>query len=137
MKRSRTGLSTLVWFGLLVGSLAAQTAKAPSVKEIMTKVNKPGGSYFTIAKELKQDDPRWDELNSQAKEMTQLVSQLSQNAPPKGEKPSWEKLTRAYADKAAALEQAIAKKDQKAAVAAANLLGVPASCKSCHAAHRK
>jgi hypothetical protein len=135
MKRSTTMLALVAL--MLAGPTGAQTAKAPTVKEIMARVNKPGGSFFQIARELKQDEPGWNELQSQAKELAQLAALLGKSPPPRGEKASWEKLAKTYADNAVAVQQAIDNRDRKAALAAVAVLGDAASCKACHAAHRK
>ena len=55
--------------------------------------------------------------------------------PPKGDKDSWQKLTRAYADNTKALAAAAAGMDKDAAKAASEKIGK--SCDACHMAHRK
>src|SRR5262249_11024789 len=58
MQRTTRGL-LLAAAALLAGSALAQD-KAPTIKEIMSKLNKPGGLYPSISKELKADDTDWD-----------------------------------------------------------------------------
>ena len=82
---------------------------------------------------LKRDG---DEVQAGARALHKLVAALARNAPPKGEKASWDQLTKAYADNAKKLEDAALKKDLKAARAAAAAMG-DASCTACHKAHRK
>ena|ERR1700722_10478170 len=135
MKRTLFGLLALAVLIVAVPTWA-QATKVPDVKEIMSQTNKPGGHYFQIAKELKQDDPIWADLTTHAKELTRLGAALCQNAPPKGDKVSWDRMTKSYADNAKALEQAIEKKDKKTALTAFAALGGNA-CSECHKAHRK
>jgi cytochrome c556 len=107
----------------------------PDIKEIMSKANKPGGFYFALVRDLKDDEPPWDDVQAGAKALNKLAAVLGKNTPPKGDKTSWDQLTKAYADNAKALEAAALKKDKKAAQTAATALGE--SCNACHKAHRK
>jgi cytochrome c556 len=133
--RHTTGGLTLAAVAILAGPALAQD-KAPTIKEIMARLNKPGGIYPSISKELKADDTDWDEVHDQAKTFAKLAAELGKNTPPVGAADSWAKLTKEYADNARALEEAAGKKDRTAANAARARLG-DASCKSCHTAHRK
>jgi cytochrome c556 len=111
------------------------TADGPTVKEIMGKANKPTGIYFNLGLDLKDDSPSWADIQQEAKDLSKLATALRQATPPRGEKESWDKLTKAYADNARSLEQATAKMDQKAAQAAHARMGGDA-CMTCHKAHR-
>jgi cytochrome c556 len=114
----------------------AQGEKPSEVKEIMVKANKTGtGLYSIVVQELRQDDTNWDEVKKDAKEIARLGAMLSKLDPPKGEKDSWQKLTKAYAENAKALDTAAAKMDKDATKAASAKLGE--SCDVCHKAHRK
>jgi cytochrome c556 len=114
----------------------AQGDKPSEVKEIMVKVNKTGtGLYSVVVQELRQDDTNWDEVKKDAKEIARLGAMLGKLDPPKGDKDSWQKLTKAYAENTKALDTAAAKMDKDAAKAAAAKLGE--SCDACHKAHRK
>jgi len=135
MKRIATGALALL-AALLTQHTPAQTDKVPDIKEIMAKANKPGGHYFALRRDLKDESPPWDEVQASAKALSKLAAALGKNTPPKGDKASWEALTRAYADNAKKLEDAAARKDKKAAEAAALAMG-DASCTACHKAHRK
>jgi cytochrome c556 len=116
--------------------LPAQADKPSEVKQVMVKVNKTGtGLYPTIVQELRQDDTNWDEVKKDAKEIARLTATLGKLDPPKGEKDSWQKLTKAYAENTKALDAAAAKMDKEATKAAAAKLGE--SCDTCHKAHRK
>jgi len=134
---NRAAIAPLVLFSLvlLLPLVPAQGDKPPEVKEIMGKVNKPTGLYFNVAKELKESDPMWDDIKADAKEIARLGAVLGKNDPPKGDKDSWQKLTKAYADNTKALEAAVAKMDKEAAKAASDKIGK--SCEVCHKAHKK
>jgi hypothetical protein len=91
--------------------------------------------YFNVVKELKESDPMWDDVKKDTKEIARLGALLGKNDPPKGEKDSWQKLTKAYAENTKALEAAAGKMDKDAAKAAAEKIGK--SCDACHMAHKK
>jgi cytochrome c556 len=123
---------------LALGSppIPAQDDKPSEVKQIMVKVNKTGtGLFSVVAQELRQDDPNWDEVKKDTKEIARLGAMLGKYDPPRGEKDSWQKLTKAYADNTKALEAASAKMDKDAANAVRAKLSE--SCDVCHKAHRK
>src|SRR5260370_10984637 len=105
------------------------SSKSLTVKEIMGKLNKGTNCIMqTLRKELKSDEPNWDEVQQQASKCAELAEALGKNNPPVGEKKSWEKLTKAYVEHAKALEEASKIKDKTAAKAAhAKLAG---SCKA-------
>jgi len=130
----------LIGFGLLtalavVGAADAQNEKAPSIKDIMTKLNKgPKSLCPVLGTALKADPPKWDDIQKETKEFATLAEALVKNDPPKGEKASWEKLCKEYAITAKDMDEAAQKKDQKAAAAAQGKLAK--SCMSCHDAHR-
>ena len=123
-------LAALAW-----GLAAAGTADPPTVKEIMGRANKPTGIYFNLGQDLKDENPSWPDIQQEAKELAGLAAALRRAAPPKGDKDSWDRLTRTYADNAWALEKAAAKQDQAAARAAHARMGGDA-CMTCHKAHR-
>jgi cytochrome c556 len=109
--------------------------KTPTIKEIMNKLNK--GTDCTmqfLRKELRTEEPNWDAVQEQTRKFAELAEALGKKDPPRGEKDSWEKLTKAYAEHAKALDEAAKSKDKTAAKAAhAKLAG---SCKACHDAHK-
>src|SRR2546430_2411326 len=107
MKRATVLLAALA-LSLAAASVEAQGDKTPEVKDIMGKLNKPTELYFSIGKELRESDPMWAVVQPQAKEWAKLAAALGKSAPPKGDKASWETLTKAYAANAAALEKAAA-----------------------------
>jgi cytochrome c556 len=113
----------------------AGTADAPTVKEIMKKANSPTGVYANLGQDLKDDSPTWADIQQEAKDLAGLASQLRQATPPRGDKDSWSRLTKAYADSAKSLQEATAKMDQDAARTAWSKMGGD-TCKSCHKVHR-
>jgi hypothetical protein len=135
MKRAILLLMALA-LSLAAGAVEAQGDKPPPIKEIMGKLNKPTGLYYSIGAELKSDAPDWAEIQPQSKEVAQLAAALGKNKPPKGDEKDWAKLTKDYAANAAALQKAIAAKDKTAAKAAFDKMGGKL-CMTCHEAHKK
>jgi cytochrome c556 len=128
-------LLILLLAGVVVGLGGAEPGKAPDIKQIMQRANKPTGIYFNLKKDLEDEEPSWTEMRTEAHDLAQLAAALGKQTPPKGDKASWMKLSRAYADNAQGLYQAVAKKDKKAARAALTRMGGD-TCKTCHKAHR-
>lgn len=124
-----------VSFVALVVSSATLADEMLTTKQIMGKLNKgPKSLMATIGKELKKADPDWDDVQKRTKEFAELAAAMTKNQPSRGEKESWEKLSKAYCVCAKALDEAVQNKDLKAAKAAHAKLG--GSCKACHDAHR-
>ena len=124
------GVATLV-----INPLSAQGDKVPTPKEIMGKLNKgPNALHAMLGKALKSDEPAWDDIQKETKEYSELAAGLGKNDPPKGDKDSWAKLTKTYAENAKALADGAEKKDKAAMTTAHGKIGK--SCKSCHDAHR-
>ena len=136
MMRNRFLVAILPTAALLALAPAhAGNRETPSVKEIMGKANKPTGIYFNLGQDLKDDNPAWPDIQQEAKELARLADALHQAAPPRGDKDSWDKLTKAYANNAKALVQAASKMDQTAAHQAHAKMGGNA-CMTCHKPHR-
>ena len=127
--------------GLLLGGmvwtarLGAQGEKGPDIKEIMGRLNKPTGIYFSMTRELKEQAPDWAEVQMNARLLGQLAGQLTRTTPPRGDRASWDRQIKAYIANAQAAETAIRKMDKAAAQAALARMGEPA-CTTCHKAHR-
>jgi hypothetical protein len=115
--------------------VSAQGDKPSEIKEVMAKLNKPSGIYFSLVGEMKEPQPDWDEARMQARLLAQLSGTLAKGTPPKGDKASWDKMVKAYIESAQAAESAVKKKDKAAALAALVKMGEP-TCKKCHQAHR-
>ncbi len=139
MKRLAHASACLALLALMCLALApagAQDEKVPDIKAIMGKLNKgPRAMTATLRKDLADDEPDWNKVQKDAKEFARLAKMMSKNEPPKGEKESWEKLTKQYAEYAKALSEAADKKDKAAAKAAHGKLST--ACKSCHSQHKQ
>jgi cytochrome c556 len=121
---------------LIARTLFARDDKPSEIKEVMVKVNKTGtGLYPAVVTELRADDPNWDQVKKDTKEIARLAATIGKYDPPKGDKESWQKLTKAYTENTKALEAAAGKMDKDAAKAVSEKLG--SSCDTCHKAHRK
>ena len=115
--------------------LSAEDDEEPSIKAIMTKAHKGGNSLLAmLGKDLKAADPNWDDIHKKTKELVKLGTSLGKNVPPKGDKESWEKLTKSYLDTAKQLDAAVAAKENSKAVTAHSKL--TKTCMACHKAHK-
>jgi cytochrome c556 len=109
---------------------------SPTIKEIMGKLHK--GANAPLAKlktALKADTPDWKEVQDLSKDFVILGAGLAKNEPPQGDKSAFVQLADAYYQNAKALDDAASSEDKAKAQAALNKIG--ASCKACHAAHKK
>jgi hypothetical protein len=135
LSRVVTTLALLTGMALLLSTSKADEEKTPTIKEIMIKAHKGGKSLIqTVGKELKADEPNWTDLQKKTKELVKLGTALGKNEPPKGEKASWEKLTKEYVKNAKALDEAAKKQDKTAALASQKKL--TSACASCHKLHK-
>lgn len=132
MKRTACVASVLA---VLIMAARADDSE-PSIKEIMGKLHK--GANAPLAKlkvALKADTPDWKEVQDLSKDFVVLGAGLAKNAPPKGDKSSFEKLANKYYQNARTLDEAARTEDKTKAQAALNKIGT--SCKECHSAHKK
>lgn len=119
------------------GGTDAQAGKVPTVKEVMAKVNKgPNSLCPTLGKAIKADTPNWEEIQKETKAFLTFAEALTRNDPPRGDRASWDKLTKAYLQNVKELDDAVQKKDKAAATAAHGKVAHSASCNNCHKAHR-
>jgi cytochrome c556 len=129
-----------VAFMLLAAGLAARSAGAsddetPTIKKIMETLHKGKNAPLSTAKAaLKSDSPDWSNLKESTKLIASYGAALPKNDPPRGGKGAYEKLAKAYAANAEALDKAVDKEDLKTARAAVGKLST--SCKTCHQSHR-
>ena len=117
--------------------MSAADDKVADVSTIMKKNNggkKSNGKLIDAA--LKSGDVKWDEVAKLAKDYNKYAADLPKNTPDKGDKASWDKLSKAYADEAKKLDEAAGKKDLDATKAAIATLIKPATCKACHDVHK-
>ena len=138
MKLSTWGvLAAALFLGAAALSRCVRAEKdaAPSLSEIMRKLNGGTNSMTrNLELDLKEDDPDWEAIQESTAEYAKLVAGLQKGTPRKGDKASWEKLAKGYADNAQALDAAARKKDKK--TASAVLVRIKNSCNACHQAHR-
>ena len=135
MKMWFTRAAALAAAVTLVTVLGAGAADNPDIETIMKKVNaKKGGLHAALMSDLKAGTVDWDAASKKSKEYYDLVSSLGKNDPPKGDKKSWEKLTKDYTDNAKTLADSCEKKDKSGATGA--LGKISNSCMTCHRAHR-
>ena len=137
MKRWLIAMVALVSLASWLAIADAQDAKPPTVKEIMKKANFRDGSLCPLlGRALKVDEPNWDEVQREAHLFATLVSALGQNDPPRGDKASWQQLTKTYGAAAKELDDAAQRKDRASALAAHAKVANPATCNGCHKVHR-
>jgi hypothetical protein len=106
------------------------------VGQIMFQIGRgPRALTGSLDKALKSDKPDWDSIQTFAKELKKLTSDLTKLDPPRGSKESWQQLTVAFSDAAGALDEAAQAKDLEAARKADDLLN--GSCMKCHNEHKK
>jgi hypothetical protein len=129
------GLVLLTGAALAVNASWAEDDKDVSIKAIMAKAHKGGDALLSkLDKAVKSDAADWDVIQKQSKELVDLGTALGKATPPKGEKASWEKLTKSYVDTAKDLDEAAKKKDKT--TAGADLKKLRGSCSGCHKAHK-
>jgi cytochrome c556 len=132
--------TTALVLGLLAvmtdaGVVAGDDQPTPSSSDIMKKSHGKGGLRASLQKGLKANPVDWDKTQKDAKEYADLAAALGKNAPPKGEKASWDKLTKAFADTVKEVSTAADKKDAAATQSALGKINQQ-TCQSCHTAHR-
>jgi cytochrome c556 len=110
-------------------------AADPTIKEIMTKAHKgPKSLLGDMNAELKEDEPDWNDIQKDSKELVELGIALGKNKPPMGEQSSWDRLTKNYQANTKSLETAAQGKDKATTKSALSKL--QGSCKECHMNHR-
>jgi hypothetical protein len=121
--------------GLAARSAGASDDETPTIEKIMETLHQGKNSPLNKAKAaLKSGTPNWSKLKEATKLIATYGAALPKNDPPQGEKASYEKLAKAYAKNAKALDKATDEEDLKAARAAVKSLA--GSCAACHKAHR-
>jgi hypothetical protein len=118
------------------GGAAAGAGGVPSIPDIMEQVNKrKSGLHGEVGEALQAETVDWAAIEPKTKNYAALADFLGKNDPPKGDKASWESLTKSYAADAQALHAAAEKKDKDAALTAHQKLND--SCMGCHRSHRE
>ncbi len=112
-----------------------QKDDAPTIRDIMGKLNRgPNSLTPSLAKDLRDAEPDWELIQESTAEYVELTRGLGKHTPPKGDKASWQRLAKAYADDARALDAAAKKKDKRGT--AAVLDRINKACAACHKVHR-
>jgi cytochrome c556 len=120
----------------LLGLFTLAAAAEPTIKEVMKRAHMGSTSLLPeIGRDLKANAPDWADVAKHVKELENLGNSLAKNTPPKGDRASWDRFTRAYLTDVKSLDDATQKKDRSAAQTALNKLN--GSCKACHTEHQK
>ena len=114
--------------------MSAADDKIADIETIMKKNNGKKGNQKMVGEALKAKEVKWEDVAKLTKDYSKLAADLPKNKVDKGDKASWDKLSKSYADEAKKLDDAAGKKDLDAAKAAHAVLGK--SCKACHDAHK-
>jgi len=128
--------ASVLAIGLALGSAAIAASKpdVPSVEDIMSEAhNKKKGVTPKVEAAVK--DGKWDDAAKASDRLKVLGEALGKNAPAKGSKESWKKLSDEYKANTAAIDAGVKKKDAKAAQDA--LAKLAKACEVCHEAHRE
>jgi hypothetical protein len=121
----------LVGCAFAVSGVFAADEKAPSIKDCMA-FQKKDGLPSQVEKAAK--DGKWDDAQKAAADLHKLGEALGKNTPPQNadKKDMWEKVTKAFAERTAAVEKAAkAKKAEEVSTAVEALLDKK-TCGGCH-----
>jgi hypothetical protein len=137
MMRSTAGVlalaALLAW---LNGPAGAQGEKS-ELRDTMKKIGDGSSGLFTkLGRELRDEEPAWDNARKMTREIIRLGGTLSKATPPKGDKASWDKFVKGFTADVAALDQAVGSRDRTAALAAWKKMESQ-TCMTCHKEHRK
>jgi hypothetical protein len=112
-------IMALGWVAVGMNSGAQDTKEKASIKEVM-KIAMKGGLTAKVQK--------GEATEEEKKKLAGLFAALHENAPPKGEKSSWDEKTKALVDAANAV--------LKGEAGAGDKLKTAANCAACHSAHK-
>lgn len=136
MKRLAMMVGMVATLGLVgLGGMAGAQDEATSIKKVMGKLHGKGkGLLPKVQAQLKTGSPNWAEVKDDAKIIVDLAATITDSEPPRGEKESYAKLSKAYLANAKGLKEAADAEDaDKAKAASKKLFG---ACKTCHTAHK-
>ena len=138
MLRHTAGMLALaVFVAWLSGSAGAQGDKASELRATMKKIGDgSSGLYTKLGRELRDEEPAWDDARKMSRELVLLSAGLGKHTPPRGDKTSWETKTKAFTETVAALDQAVGKRDRATAFASWKRMEEQ-TCAACHKVHRK
>jgi cytochrome c556 len=129
-------MGLLVIAGIVSQKASAVDDEPASIEKIMESLHKGRKSPFAILKTaLKSASPDWAVIQKESKTYAKYAPDLPKNDPPKGDKESFKRMAKAFADSAKKLEGAAEKEDLAAARSAFHKIGT--LCKSCHDAHKE
>jgi cytochrome c556 len=126
--------AVLSGFAAIALCLAAEAAdeKVAPIKTVMKTIAGKEGLCAKCGAAGKGE--KWEDAQKIAKDMAACAANLPKNKCPKGDAASWEKLSKQFAEQAAAVSKAAEAKDSKEFSAA--LKAFTGSCKTCHDAHK-
>ena len=129
-------MGLLVIAGIICQKASAVDDEPASIEKIMEALHKGRKSpVATLKTALKSSSPDWALIQKESKLYAKYAADLPKNEPPKGDKESFEKMAKAFADSAKKLEDAARREDLPAVKAAFGKIRT--SCNSCHDAHKK
>jgi cytochrome c556 len=108
--------------------------KPLTTKQVMGKMN--GKKGLPAKTNEAAAAGKWEDAVKSAKEAKAVGEALGKNQPKKGDKESWEKLTKEYAEKAKELLEAAEKKDAMEVKKLSEVWTKNQNCKTCHDSHR-
>ncbi len=115
------------------GVKAEDDKKPADIGEVMKKAHQGAEAFRSVVtKAVKAKD--FEKASKASKAWVAISGHLGSFDPPKGDKESWKKKTKAYAATVKSLDTAIADKDASKAGAALKKVGQ--SCGACHKAHK-
>jgi hypothetical protein len=136
----RTTVGVVILSALLVclgDRVGAQGEKTSELRETMKKIGDGSSGLFTkLGRELRDEEPSWDDARRMTKEIARLVGGLTKYTPPLGDKASFDKQAKAFAEQVTALDQAVGSRDRATAFAAWKKMESQ-TCPACHKVHRK
>ncbi len=101
------------------------------MKTLFAGKNTPKAALTAAAK---TDAPDWAKVKEASDKISKFVPELARNAPPQGDRESWDKLTKAIAATAGDLKNAVEAEDVAKLHETTKAIG--GSCKACHSVHR-
>lgn len=118
-----------------LAGLATADEPSPTIKQAMGKLHKgQTGALNVLKKALGTDKPDWKGVQKTTKLVAELSESITGLEPPQGDKAGYEKLSKAYATNAKALQDASDKEDLAGSKAALGKLNM--SCMPCHKAYK-
>src|SRR5260370_29945316 len=107
MVRMAVGIVVLTGLLVCLGDRAgAQGEKASELRDTMKKIGDGSSGLFTkLGRELRDEEPSWDDARKMTKEIVRLSAGLTKYTPPLGDKPSLGEHANRFAEPVAAPDQ--------------------------------